>query len=181
MGRMGFKEAETGGTALRDKPRSGRTCSTMMAANVLWVMHWYVCSKQCITVDELCFIVSIVEGSVISIIEVPGYSKVDAFWLTWMVTDAYKSVLYRGCDKFWVDSLLHLPNSPDFVPSDYHLFGPLKTIMTVRGTEECHAPICHKGERASFTRHEHVCASHVEEVCWQVWRPGWKITVHPTS
>jgi hypothetical protein len=40
--------------------------------------------------------------------------------------------------------------------SDYHLFGPLKAIMTVTGTAQCHAPICHKGGRARFTRHEHV-------------------------
>jgi hypothetical protein len=73
-----------------------------------------------------------------------------------MVTDAYKSVLYRGRDKFWVDSLLRLPNSPDFVSSVYHLFGPLKVIMTVTGTAECHAPICHTGGEASFIRHEHV-------------------------
>jgi len=59
-------------------------------------------------------------------------------------------------DKFWVDSLLHLPNSPDFVSSDYHLSGPLKAIMMVIDTAECHAHICHTGGKANFTRHEHV-------------------------
>ena len=58
--------------------------------------------------------------------------------------------------NFWVDSLLHLPNNPDFVSSDYHLFGPLKAIMMMTGTAECHAHICHTGGKASFTRHEHV-------------------------
>jgi len=73
-----------------------------------------------------------------------------------MVTDAYKSMLYIGHDRFWVDSLLHLPNSPDFVSSDYHLFGPLKAIMMVTGNAECHAHICHTGGKAIFTGHEHV-------------------------
>jgi hypothetical protein len=59
-----------------------------------------VCAKHHVTVDELCSILSFVKGSRISIIEVLRYSKVDACWLTWMVTDAYKSVLYRGRDKF---------------------------------------------------------------------------------
>jgi len=39
MGQVGFKKAETGGTALHDRPRSGHTCTAVKPPNILWVMH----------------------------------------------------------------------------------------------------------------------------------------------
>jgi hypothetical protein len=78
----------------------------------------------------------------------------------------------EACDKFWVDSLLHLPNSPDFVPLDFHLFAPLETIMMVTGTAECHAPMLTKEGEQVLIGMNKCCASQVEEDSRQGWRLG---------
>lgn len=82
------KEAE-GQTPLTDEKRSGRPVSAVTPHNIQQVDD-IIRGDRRVTADEVCRIISLSKGSVITIIKQLGYSKVCARWVPRMLTDQNK-------------------------------------------------------------------------------------------
>ncbi|PNF37140.1 hypothetical protein B7P43_G00383 [Cryptotermes secundus] len=140
--RRRVKQFEDGNASSEDQPWSGRPRTTSTERNKERLDE-IIQDDRHVTVDTIARKLGIGHSAVQEMIESLGYRKVCARWVPRLLTEDHKGqqdaitsellqrYRHEGDDLLLciVTVLPHPSYSPDLVPSDYHLFGFVKTQL----------------------------------------------------